>query len=112
MNQPIRKKLTREEGFSLVERFLQSNLKPIPFCAQERIAPHIFRYWQRARKYEAEQMPKTFLPVKIITSTQQVEPKNNIKVIFSPNLLLEVPPGANMESFKQILEVCHYVVNR
>ena len=45
-----KKKEQEAEKFSMLERWKQSNQTVIEFCKEEKIAPHVFYYWNSKYK--------------------------------------------------------------
>jgi hypothetical protein len=108
-----RTKLTKEQGFALIEAFQKSGLKPTPFCTQQNIHYCVFRYWfSKTRKQSfIKKNEACFLPIKV-NPPASVFSQTALKVSLNSSVAVEIPPGFDMRAFKQILEVCHDVANR
>lgn len=107
MNQSRRKQLTKAQGLALIEAFYKSGLKSVPFCTQKNIPYYVFRYWLIAFKKQTRMKTQStnFLPVKIMPVQPMPIPQNPLKVYLKPGIVIEVPVGFDMASFKQVLEV-------
>lgn len=108
-----RTKLTKEQGFALIETFQKSGLKPTSFCTQQNIHYCVFRYWfSKTRKQSfIKKNEACFLPIKI-NPPASILPTASLKISLNSAIAVEIPSGFDMVTFKQILEVCRDVANR
>lgn len=113
MTQTRRTKLTKEQGFALIETFQKSGLKPTTFCTQQNIHYCVFRYWfSKIRKQSLiKKNEACFLPIKI-NPPSSFFPQTALKISLKSSVAVEIPPGFDMGAFRQILEVCNDVANR
>jgi hypothetical protein len=113
MTPASRKKLTKEQGFALIEAFQKSGLKPTIFCTQQNIHYCVFRYWfsKTRKKSFIKKNEACFLPIKVSTPVS-VSPPTPLKIFFNSSIAVEIPSGFDMGAFRQILEVCRDVANR
>jgi hypothetical protein len=113
MAQIHRTKLTKEQGFALVEAFQKSNLKSSRFCIQRNIQYSVLYYWlSKAKKVSNHKRDKgCFLPVKL-NSSPSIFSKAPLRVLLNSSITVEIPSGFDMVAFKQLLEVCRDVANR
>jgi hypothetical protein len=107
MNGSPRKKLTKIQGFAIIEAFYKSGLKSVRFCTQKNIPYNVFRYWFILFKKQSEinTQPANFLPVKIKPPQPILLSQNPLKVYLKPGIAIEVPVGFDITTFKQVLEV-------
>lgn len=113
MTSERRAKLTKEQGFALIEAFQKSGLKPKYFCTKQNIPYCVFRYW--FTKHRKQSLTKNngacFLPVRVNHSAS-VFSQPALKISLSSSVTVEIPSGFDMEAFRQILGVCRDVANR
>lgn len=113
MTSARRTKLTKEQGFALIEEFQKSRLKTTIFCIQQNIHYWVFRYWfSKTRKQSfIKKNEACFLPIKVSPPVSMFPP-TALKISFNSSIAVEIPSGFDMEAFRQILEVCCDVPNR
>ncbi len=102
-------KLNKSQGFALVESFLQSGLSARDFSIQENIKYHVLKYWRVAfDKESVSKKRKTlkFLPLQLPKLLQQSSSATLLKIQAQSGLILEVPAGFDINSFKEILKAC------
>lgn len=108
MKQINKNKLTIKEGRAIVAEYYESKLKPKMFCVQKKIPYHILKYW-RSQCYKVNIDTKgtaKFLPVKLLPPKPVVILSTPIKIVINYNLAIELQAGADLETLKNVIEVC------
>ena len=113
MNPTPRKKLTKEQGFALIEAFEKSGLKAAHFCSQQNVHYCVFQYWFTKTRKESfiKKNDACLLPIKLNPHTSY-STQTALKISLYSSLSIEVQAGVDITVLKQILEVCRDVANR
>jgi hypothetical protein len=107
--QKNRKHLTQTQGFDLVKTFMASGLMPRKFCTQTNILLGTLAYWRT--KYKKQRLPRmpqppVFVPLTVLPEQPQKLQSCAFKIFLRSGISIEVNPGFDRETFKQIMDVC------
>ena len=87
------------EKFSMIDRWIASKQTIIKFCQEEKIAPHVFYYWNG--KYKRHNDPCKFVKIAVPSQSKIPSPYCELQFTTGTRLVFNEQPSAGF--IKQLL---------